>query len=468
MSIGDYIHYTKAGYNKHGITEKDSSSSAMEAYATQRAQCLNRIKSNLNKQIYVDVENFLNSMMYGSKSDNGEKYDKEVVEELQKRVEEAFNEKFPQFGLNFNQGITVYHKNKSYVRSDKQKISKNELNRYLLTLKEMVDKKILLTDAGNESIDDIIAVKNQLEQYINSHASSPRETIDLSSDMMGKDLMGEISRVLKYQSLPYLQAVGTVFEQWLAIASQYVDKKSDFEVNKIIDKFVQGSSRSNVTISKDKFSEKYVDLAAILNQSGSGGKWIPIDETNSYQFSSPTQDKLDVIFQWKGDQLNVSAKNYKFAYSDKIHILGGSSLLYLINNENTDFVNHWLNCVAQSPDSSALSKSVLDEAHSVMKLSILAQSLAGNKGQMADTFILNDRKNSRIYVRSLGEIAENIVGAGMQGLEIKDYPYTIPNKWEGSLEIKDPTLARVRITNLLANIHQRKISASIDAGAVRK
>jgi hypothetical protein len=95
MSIGDYIHYTKEGYNKHGISEKDSSVSAMEAYAMQRGQCLNRIKSNLNKQIYLDVENFLNSMMYGAKSDNGEKYDKEVVEELQKRVEEAFNEKFP-------------------------------------------------------------------------------------------------------------------------------------------------------------------------------------------------------------------------------------------------------------------------------------------------------------------------------------------------------------------------------------
>lgn len=468
MSIGNYIHYTKAGYIKHGISEKDSSLSAMEAYVIQKGQCLNRIKSNLNKQIYLNVENFLNSMMYGSKNSNNEKYDEEMVQELQRRVEEAFNEKFPQFGLNFNQGITVYHKNKSYVRSDKQKISKKELEQYLSTLKQMVDKKILLTDTGNKSISEIESVKNQLERYINSHASSPQEIIDLNSDAAGKDLMGEISRVLKFQSLPYLQAVGTVFEQWLAIASQYVDKKSDFEVSEIIDKLVQGSSRSNITISKDKFSEKYVDLATILSQSGGGGQWIPIDETNSYQFSSPTQDKLDVIFQWKGDQLDISAKNYKFAYSDKIHILSGSSLLYLISNENTDFINHWLNCVAQSPDSSILSKAVLNEAHNVMKLSILAQSLAGNKGQMADTLILNDRKSSRIYVRSLGEIANNISGAGMQGFEIKNYPYEVSNKWEGALEIKDPTLARIRITNLLANIHKRKISASIDVGAVRK
>jgi len=65
----------------------------------------------------------------------------------------------------------------------------------------------------------------------------------------------------------------------------------------------------------------------------------------------PTQDKLDVAFEWKGDLLNISAKNYSLANSDAmIHLLSGSSLLYLISNENPDFVNHWLNLIAANYD----------------------------------------------------------------------------------------------------------------------
>jgi hypothetical protein len=60
----------------------------------------------------------------------------------------------------------------------------------------------------------------------------------------------------------------------------------------------------------------------------------------------PTQDKLDVLFNWDGDELKVSAKNYKLEDSSAmIHLVSGTSLLYLISSEKTDFVNHWLNVI---------------------------------------------------------------------------------------------------------------------------
>jgi hypothetical protein len=72
-----------------------------------------------------------------------------------------------------------------------------------------------------------------------------------------------------------------------------------------------------------------------------------LNDHTGFIFDKPTQDKLDMVFNWKGDELKVSAKSYKLASSGSlIHLISGTSLLYLISSENTDFVNHWLNCVS--------------------------------------------------------------------------------------------------------------------------
>lgn len=415
---------------------------------------------NQRQGLLLEVENFLNALMYGNKVE-GQIIDEKAQKEFEKRVLKVFQEKYSSFGINFSKGLQVYYKGNTEV-TNKTKISRKKLQSYLDTVSNMINESVATQDGFDANY--ARQIQQELINYMNIHAA---EGSSLNANKDLKNLLNKLNEVLKMQSIPYAQAIGDVFEYWLAIASQYADQYSDKQINEIIDQFVRGQDRSNVIISGDNFDNNLVDLGAILG--ADNGKWQRMDDSNSFMLQSPTQDKLDVIFKWQNDDvLDISAKNYSFSKSDNIHLLSGSSLLYLVSNENSDFVNHWLNCISEGSDLSKINSSLIEEAHRTMKITLLTQALMGTKGNLANTFVLNDRKNQKIYVRDLASIIYNICkDQKIEGMNITNYPQSLSNSWEGNLEISDPTLARVRITNLLAQLHQAKISVSIKGEAVR-
>lgn len=467
--IGDYVHYKKENYRKFGTTYKGPSnySDAMSLFDRQRQELKSRIPNTRSKNLQ-GLENFLNGMMYGS--DNGSQFDAQAMQELQRRVQNAFSEKYANFGLNFNKGMEVYYKGDVQI-SNKDSISLSQLERYLNIIKEMANG-IIKTSKGA----DIAMMNNvimQLENYLNLHADKGNSRINLTSDAIAQDLIAQINRVLKMQSIPWAGAIGDAFEYWLALASQYGGAKAvELSDKLIVDTLVKGGERSNPIISLSNFSDEYVNMDELLKSGVFSQGWQPLNDYTGFKFDKPTQDKLDMIFNWEGDELHVSAKNYKLADSKQmIHLVSGTSLLYLISGENTDFVNHWLNCVSGSD---SVSGKLLQSAHIAMKLTLLVKALTGMgtsaASNTADTFILNNRAASHIYVRSMGQILDsidNLISKDINGVRFSHYPDRIPNKWVGAHRgAMSQAAAYMRITNLIAKLHTYNISVSMSPLAI--
>lgn len=469
--IGDYIHYKKANYRKFGTYKNDGSNynDAMRIFQDQREAVRRRLPVN-NNQDLEGLENFLNGMMYGK--EDATEADVKAMKELQHRVYNAFNERYNNFGINFQKGMNVYYKGDTGA-TQSEGIYLKTLEKYLQTIKLMADDAIKLK--GKADISKINDTIKNLEAYINMNKD--QNYISLTNNTAAQSLMKDINEVLKMQSIPKALAIGDAFEYWLAIASQYAGAKAvELSDDLIIDTLVKGGDRSNPIISMSNFSDEYVSMDELIASGAFSPGWKPIDNNTAFRFNKPTQDKLDMVFNWKGDELKVSAKNYKLENSTStIHLVSGTSLLYLISTENIDFVNHWLNTVTGSP-SESIESTRLQQAHIAMKLTIFAKALTGldtsAQSNVANTFILNHRTNHHIYVRSMREIfdsVEALADKDLKGVNFSNYPIRIPNVWVGAKRgAMSAASAQQRISNLIAKLHTYNISVSMKPEALNK
>ena len=120
-------------------------------------------------------------------------------------------------------------------------------------------------------------------------------------------------------------------------------------------------------------------------------------------YANPTKDKVDVKLNFKGVQYNISAKSYSNATHRWIHILGGTSLAVPIMNFGTkQFVSLYLSALYTGHSS-------LAQIHDAVKATILVFALMGDKGETADTFVMNDKTKKYIYVRSIADIVNSII-----------------------------------------------------------
>jgi hypothetical protein len=106
-----------------------------------------------------------------------------------------------------------------------------------------------------------------------------------------------------------------------------------------------------------------------------GWSEISSDGFFGYEFSMPTDDKVDVNFDFNDELFKISAKNYKDPLKSGIHIVSGTSLLAMLldADSSVDFVNHYLNITSSNPGDSGL----IESAHRAVKLTILLKALTG-------------------------------------------------------------------------------------------
>lgn len=467
--IGDYIHYKKSNYRKFGTYRNENSnySEAMDIYQKQRNSLKARIPSTQNKEL-EELENFLNGMMYGK--EKNPQADIKAMKELQDRLLTVFQEKYNNFGINFTKGLGVYYDPK-LISNRKEEIDISVLENYLQRIINLANTN---NKAKSFDINKINQTIQELENYINTHQNEKKVSL---TNATAQNLIANINEVLKMQSVPMALAIGDAFEYWLALASQYAGAKAIEEADKVVNDLVKGTTgRSNPIISLSNFSDEFVSMDDLINSGVFSPNWKPINNSTAFKFDKPTQDKLDVVFEWKGDELNISAKNYKLSSDDKmIHLVSGTSLLYLISTENTDFVNHWLNTVSGN-SGDTIAKANLTSAHIAMKLTLFAKALTGmgtsSNSNVADTFILNNRTKSHIYVRNMKNVfnaVDSIIDNDINAVRFKNYPNRIPNVWVGKKQgAMDRASAQQRITNLIARLHTYNISVSMNPNKILK
>lgn len=455
--IGDYIHLRNSDYQRYGTTYRGPSnySNAFAVFSAQRSKILNKIKTSTNGAI-AGLENYLNGLLYGIEG-NAAQYYEEEFSKYREVVEQIFSEKYGQFDFNVAQGLNVYQKMKniSTSKSSRKTLDRSQLENYLKQIVLMINGNIGLKQGTD--VMDIMRVKTELENYLNSHSEG---MIIRKADNM--NLINDINRVLAYQSFPRPLAIGDIGEIFLAAASAKANDKAEKVGDQLINeikKSIVGGLGSKATIQGDKFDDKYVDLSKILVPG-----WQHIDENNSWQLSTESQDKVDVYFDWHGQTLAISAKNYNLTdYSREIHILSGSNLLYLIANEDDQFVNHWLNLISTSNrETDSNNSALLQAAHEAMKITILIKGLTGQdlgRNSTADTFVLNDRHSRHVYIFTMRQLADRAISR-LNNINFGGYPNNgLRHEYVGDNPSQE--LAMTRITNLLKSVYNCKISIAL-------
>ena len=143
------------------------------------------------------------------------------------------------------------------------------------------------------------------------------------------------------------------------------------------------------------------------------------------------------------------------------------SLLYLIQDESPQFVNHYLNIAAIHPKKSSISLGAdWQGAHEAMKYTVLYKALSGDTygRNKASLFLVNDNSRAggvKIYEMAdlLNKAFKNIdkyatIGGLPKGME------TIQNRWA----VSGP---EERIAKFLSTVHNYKIYAALKLNTVQ-
>ena len=223
----------------------------------------------------------------------------------------------------------------------------------------------------------------------------------------------------------------------------------------------KGTKTSAKGLKASNFSKNFVDLGQITGK---------IADANGNYFSvHETQDKVDVEIEVKGLKVPASIKNYNLqnTYINKdIHLLSGRSVLALVQDYEI-FLNHYLNVVSKHPDKEPNTID-LTQAHEAMKLTILLKALEGgvfsNKGysDKAELFIVNDNSQGKFKVYYISDIL-NEVFKKLEYLKTGEYDKVnkLDNDWIGIKKEPNMSDAKVRISNLLKQLHEMKLDVSI-------
>lgn len=500
-AIGDYIHYTKKGYEQHGIS-KNGNSEISYNYAIVKNIIRSRMNSTLKKYNIEGLEEGLNYLL-GS-VDNSENYTSR--NEIRNKIEEILYNRFGETlgTINFDTGdisasqLVATAKSKGEASKNKIQADANQQGVYLSTIMSRVraleqirdsfvgDKtfkaKELTTKLNNvykmikEAYKAVSAIKVSVGDFRNDDKLKDLEnkTIGIGEGTIGRNLITDINALLKdYISLPAINLQkGDLFEYLIAlvpaISKGLAEEELDQELKRL-SKSVVGGDRTKVKIDFQNFTDKIdYEKLSLSHYIVSGDKKFAI----SYGTS---QGKIDINLEWEGQTIPISAKNVNLKGPNEVHILSGASFLTLIQDADPVFANHYLNVIAQHHVSRGHDENDTDtaldntpvqgaaQAHEAMKWLVLYKALSGDvyDREAASVFIINDNSKQGggvkvYYIEDLVEKAMKAVDTyttiTANGSDLSTM--RIENHWHrGSYT--------GRITDFISRLHQQKISASL-------
>lgn len=474
--IGDYIHYHTENYKKFGTTENGPSNYDEAGLSLERRR---KKMHDLAKSMHLkysngqieDLERFMNSIFYPPKNGRND-LEKEQFSQMKRYVESEFEKAFDDFGINWEQGMSVYVKGKTGIGKGTQVRTLQKVYNQLESAFARVSSAN--TKAKIEQAKQ--AITDALDKLAQMNIGADAQVTIGKNLEHSEDLIATVNNALR-ATMYNNAAVGYIFELALAAFSgQMSDRVGEIAAD-TVNAAMQGAVRSNPNIRIDLIDKHFFDEELFGREINRGrtnlGVWQRTEDGTAFQFTAPTQDKLDVALSFDGEMYNITAKNYANITQRDIHIVSGTSLLSMILDDDVDFINHYLNITAtDEPEKTGYN---LTLAHQAMKLTILLKSLSGigtsATGSVADVLVVNDRASKHIYIRSVGDLVGKIAqqldkideymkihGLGKGGtLNIKnDYVGTIPSDND----------AQIRITKLLAQLHNTKISVSLKGTAL--
>lgn len=462
-AIGDYIHLTGKGYLEHGTTRNGS----FNAWKSQKGIIAAKAKANkssLTPDERFDLEQTISAMMNVSPGST-------KIANAQYGVETILNQKFGESTrrINWNTGGMEWddgEKGRVLGKIHRQRNAEGQLELDLQKTKDKAEKlwNIMSTSLSKTPLDakkldkDKKALQEclqQIQRKIKANTTNRGWTWK-KAEMTDYQLMQKINELIEeYAAYPAMNAQqGLAFEAMIAMAP-YVAQDMAYEEAA---KQISGAIHEKVQFDTKKFASfVQAEIGDNVFMSTSG---------------SSASGKVDVQLHWNNKLAKISAKNVNLSSGHAwVHIVSGSSLLYLLQDVNANFVNHFLNLVAEHSDRAGLTgmrNTILEE----VKLILFYKALTGsNYGRStADTFVIND--NSRpggVRVYCMNDIVQSVLKSGStRNISVNNGSSPLANIRLQNDFIANDTTGASRISKLLANAHQQKISVKFNASNVLK
>ena len=489
-AIGDYVHYSSQGYAKYGIAKSgDIPKKDTYIFTKFKQKFLRDIKAEENKAMSAAERKLLQrkiNMILNPNVDRSQTNN--MIAQIQNELERFAIEQAQKSGsnalVNFSTGDVSLQRAQAYVLSQKAKILSlidAESNKMSVTREKIESRIKNIQDLAKliKNNTDKITVEKQIkditEQYKNIIADTAnlRGTKQLALTQDVKSLAQQIDMLLAAFDGTTVNNIikGDFFEYLTALTPLVGQQIATDELSETLKKFAAtkvGDMRSTVDIDTSYF-DKSIDFKALaIDNKG----WKYSKDGQIFGTIMPTQEKIDVKLSWQGRTVPTSIKNVNLSSGFDVHVVSNTSLLYLIQDANSDdFINHYLNVVAKHNDSyrfdQYISTALYRQAQSAMKLLVLHRALTGKTGkrQAASIFLVNDNSKSGIDSIKVFDIPELI---GKVSQQIETFTTITSNGNDlAAMRLDNPWCSTysARITTLIQDVHAQKISAALKPSA---
>lgn len=511
-AIGDYIHYSASNYTFRGINRRDAEEANWNYISAKKKYKSTAINPSLEAKA-EELSNILNNIFSKAvKKNQGSNtiYDK-AFKLLEERLNTQWENKNTLIGsLTASGNVSLTDKQKQLLAtltkieklSDKtQKTYQETIRKRLAACIQNINKR---ANDGLISTTEAVEIKKNVKIVWDAvRAAAKTSTLidikNLSLDPTNPsapsifNAINDIIEASNYTSTLNAQK-GDIFEYAIALAMMILDQQAEKAIDESIMNSLDqlsaklnfplaqgfgltlaGATTQNIEINLKNFD---ANIGALLKKNGF--KNYQLDSAGTL-FTSvlASQNKVDIVADLKHYNANISAKNYNFEFAKKtgrgIRVLEGASMLTLLQNENADLINHYLNIAAVRPKQKHLLeirkgvfvKTIKEEIKAV----VLYKALSGNQqGSLnkADYFIVND--NTRTGVDSIKVYSINqIFNKAMSNLD--KITFTINNKIPlDAMQLKNIHVkanggsyaaAETRIANILQDLHTKKLSIAL-------
>lgn len=518
MDIGEYVHYRWQNYKKFGLqrpsTDRSGSDvdviSAYHAQKSKIASLLSEDFGNLtssNRTIIKESVEGLNTKLLlvrnwksgaANITSDQAKEAEEFVNQLKKDIEAQGKKGFETvlYDVGFGRATDTNVARANSSMGEKVGTSLRKLQQQWKVLQENID---FISYADFNETEKIIKSKKELEnaynlvvqqisEYISLRNAGGKSTrfaySKLPNGADAKKLVEQINK-LNQQIGQILGGTGGYSNQYQGLAAELMVADAVRSVGKsVLKKAIKQTVKAvgSKEISRSAFDIQKVGnfVDQMLGNDSMKGNYKEIKKDKYHATLKTTQDKVDVEAVYKDENgkilqpLKISVKNVNASSSFDIHILRGSSVLQMLQDDG-EFLNHYLNIVPIRDKGQNAGNALREEYHQVAKAMILARALTGssfrvNKSggapydQQVNAFFILDNSRGRFVAYAMSDIIKQISNnlQDLHTIKTGDFDKamsSLKNTWAGGP--RSPEAANSRIIDLLAQLHRMKLDVGL-------
>lgn len=477
--IGYYVHLNASNYNLYGTTFKGPKNTFN--YGHQKKRIRQRVAqqiSGLSSEEKADMEYDLNRLSQGLTDETVQEAVAEILaqqfgEDVMSGVRLNWNtleaERFSDVGLR----MFLEEKEKNFISKIVYKNNANAIR--LNTIMQRVQKIQQCQEAIRSGTE-----KNKLQEQIDEIYTMLNSIVkttqgDIKADVANGTVIAQ--EISLEQAKPVVDIINTIIGYYCAgpVSTKISEAFSEMAVAAIHLKAQQnalGSIQDKMNeIVKTGGSSRHFNMYQAGNFNSrvwdefSLDRYIKTEDALISILSS--KNKVDMTLEVGKKEVNVSLKNYNLRGGFDIHLVQAAPLLYMIKDEPIEFINHYLNLIADHPqDPNIRIKADYVAAHDAMRLTLLFYALVGyNQEKQVDTFIIRDKITQKTKIYSIPQLWSRIEGnPSLATVETKDGKALSEIVLLNNREITWPK----RVSNLLIDAHKQKISASLSPRIFQK